>query len=152
MENPLTVVESGCDEGIDETIQEKNQRRDMFGIQIVWLLLVDHIIGRINQHERRSSTRRPSKTFFKVYKLKNNWLYFISGLVLGWDYHHHPSLDVIGIQQSLLSRFFFFALQAERSAMACTRCRFSAPSCRPGVELMERVVLKLVVVKDPRLL
>lgn len=107
MENPLTVVESGCDEGIDETIQEKNQRRDMFGIQIVWLLLVDHIIGRINQHERRSSTRRPSKTFFNVYKLKNNWLYFISGLVLGWDYHHHPSLDVIGIQQSLLSSFFF---------------------------------------------
>lgn len=131
---------------------KKNRRRDMFGIRIVWLLLVDHIIGRINQHERRSSTRRPSKTFFKMYKLKNNWLYFFSGLVLGWDYHHHPSLDVIGIQQSLLSRVFFFASQAERSAVACTRCRVSAPSCRPGVELMERVVVKVVVmvVKDPR--
>lgn len=29
MENPLTVVESGCDEGIDETIEEKTQRRDI---------------------------------------------------------------------------------------------------------------------------
>lgn len=124
--------------------------------RIVWLLLVDHIIGRINQHEGRSSTGRPRKTFFKMYKPNNNWLYLISGLVLGWDYHHHPSLDVIGIQQGLLSRvLFFFASQAERSAVACTRCRVSAPSCRPGVELMERVVVKLlvvvvVVVKDPR--
>lgn len=35
MENPVTVVESGCDEGIDETLQEKQKERHVWNSNFV---------------------------------------------------------------------------------------------------------------------